>query len=148
MTLHNSILDAAVNVIIGLNLPRIGNNVVKALAPFAAPHMFPVAMVTPNGTKTIQGGTNRSDYVWFPVAVFIFDSRAAELQTSLDETLTWQEALFDAFRNRKLPGIPEVHNVVVDPMPVIDAKLVEAMREFQMGNAMVLTFKAVARLAR
>jgi hypothetical protein len=79
---------------------------------------LPVIVLTPQRAVTpAEAGTNGADDVHYDVLVTIVDRDNQEptLVEKLDQHLLWRQQIAKAFRNQRLPGVPEVINAAVDP---------------------------------
>ena len=84
-------------------------------------------------------GTNGADDVHYGVLVSIFDrdNQEPSLGANLDRHLLWRQQIARAFRNQRLPGVPEVINSEVEPA---EGLLDEAWKRELMTTAMRLRF--------
>lgn len=127
---HEQIIQAAVQRIQGLNLKRIGDNVkggmfIKGLSQTSS---FPIVLVMKNGNEMVEGGTNLSDDIRYPVVVMILDRIAPEDQTDDDDWTLWRQVIRKAFIMQRLAGVPTVYKteyaggevVNVDAMASVD----------------------------
>ncbi len=88
----------------------------------ATPQALPAVHVAPaeHGTPLDQG-TNQKDDVAYAVNVALLDADPRRHPNArLPRLSRWRERIARAFRNQRLPGVPEVYHCTVDPDIVLD----------------------------
>jgi hypothetical protein len=83
---------------------------------------LPSVLVTPYGPEHMNRlqGTNRNDDVEYPVLVSIVDRDNQDPTAGrLDQYLNWREQIARAFRNQKLPAVPEIIGCWVEPSTIV-----------------------------
>lgn len=89
-----------------------------AATPLALPavHIAPAERGTP-----LDQGTNQKDDMVYAVNVALLDADPRRHPNArLPRLSRWRERITRAFRNRRLPGVPEVYQCSVDPEIVLD----------------------------
>lgn len=92
----------------------------RALA--ATPPALPAVQIAPAERSTpLDQGTNRRDDVEYAIHLVWFDADPRRHPHAyLPRLARWRQQTARAFRNRRLPGVPEVYRCTVDPETVLD----------------------------
>jgi len=101
---------------------------------------LPAIVLSPErAAMPASAGTNGADDVHYDVLVAILDRDNQEptLAANLDRHLLWRQQIARAFRNQRLPGVPEVINSEVEPA---EGLLDEAWKRELMASALRLRF--------
>jgi hypothetical protein len=101
---------------------------------------LPAILLSPQRSAMPPGdGTNVLDDVRYDVLVTVVDRDNQEptLQANLDRHLLWRQQIARAFRNQRLPGVPEIINAEVEQA---DALVEEAWKRELMTSSVLLRF--------
>lgn len=79
-------------------------------------------IISPPGVEgqSDSAGTNLRDDIEYPVIVTILRADNQDLESDLNLGLLWREKINQAFRQQRLPGVPSVYKVRIQPGPVTD----------------------------
>jgi hypothetical protein len=124
----------------GLESQRVVIEKVAAARNMSAGIGLPAVILSPHrAAMPAQAGTNSLDDVHYDVLVAILDRDNQEptLAANLDRHLLWRQQIARAFRNQRLPGVPEVINAEVEPP---EGLLEEAWKRELMTSAVLLRF--------
>lgn len=82
---------------------------------------MPGVLIAPFANETMNptAGTNYRDEIGFPIVVTLFDRQERIETTNLNRNLLWRHQVAAAFRNQRLPGVPEVENMIVEPGQIV-----------------------------
>lgn len=124
--LHDRIIDAVVERIIGLDLSGIQLVERQKVLSDANLNLPQVIVTAEDEAETDEGGTNARDDTGFPVLV-LFVRNDLHDQTTDPVVLKWREQVRRAFRAQRLSGVAEVMTTRVEFRPVVatDARGVE-----------------------
>lgn len=117
-----------------LNLPAYGSGpgymaplagrVYHQIEPDESNLAYPCLVLTPAGlAETIADDTNAADLVGYPVAVGICEKNGRAQHDKLAAVEYWRHRLVSAVRVPRLPGVPELVRMTVEPAPVVPATL-------------------------
>jgi hypothetical protein len=101
---------------------------------------LPAIVLSPQrAAMPVTAGTNSSDDVSYHVLVTILDRDNQEptLAAHLERHFRWRQQIARAFRNQRLPGVPEVINAEVEPA---DGPHEEAWKREWMATSMLIRF--------
>ena len=101
---------------------------------------LPAIVISPQrAAMPAADGTNGLDDVHYDILVGIFDvdNQEPTLEANLDRYLLWRQQIARAFRNQRLPSVPEVINSEVEPT---DGLPFEAWQRQLMACALKLRF--------
>jgi hypothetical protein len=104
---HQQCVDATVAILTALNLEGIGGRVLSQLLEQEAGHDLPAVLVTTEGEPIPAGRfTTGSRLVDYPVRVKFADRQAAPGGERLPRWAAWNDAVLDAFPDRKRAEYP------------------------------------------
>jgi hypothetical protein len=124
----------------GITNAQIVIEKVPAGRNLAAGAGLPAIVLSPQRTAMpTAAGTNGADDVHYDILVAIFDRDNQEptLELNLDRHLLWRQQIAKAFRNQRLPGVPEVITSEVEPA---EGLIDEAWKRELMVSALRLRF--------
>jgi hypothetical protein len=86
---------------------------------------FPVVWVTADGVReTIEPGLNATNDIAYPVRVLIVDRHELRDKARLRERYEpWRARIVEAFLDKRLAGVPESVQCLIEPLPVLDPNL-------------------------
>jgi hypothetical protein len=137
---HEDIIQAAKTVCLALHLPQIDQNVYDQDSYAKALIQYPCLLLMGNGTEQVLGGTNLSDDIGYPVAVFFFDRRAPEDGSNKRVWKQWRQAVRNAFIMQRLAGVDLVYKTLWEPGAIIDPAAMKAVEYQAMVGSMTLRF--------
>ncbi len=122
-SVHTRCLEAAQARIRMLNLEGLENEQVLIEKLPTNRHLpsevaLPAIVLSPTrATMPVEAGTNSMDDVRYDVLVTIFDrdNQEPSLVENLERHLLWRQQIARAFRNQRLPGVPEIIQTEVEP---------------------------------
>jgi hypothetical protein len=131
--LPSRVLDDLVSIVQGLNLTgaatakAINGNALKQMFLSESLVQFPVVVVTPAPEPEDEGDHNlEEDTVGYKGMVLVCDRNAGRDATPLPDYLAWRRQIIQTFRAlERLPSCPEVWNLTVRRLPVLDQRLPE-----------------------
>jgi hypothetical protein len=80
----------------------------------------PAVIVSPEGIETDLAGRNESDDWGYPVSLMIVAADNQTLATSRATYLEWRRRIKKAMHNQRLPGVTEIHRMIVEPLTIVD----------------------------
>jgi hypothetical protein len=82
----------------------------------------PAVVIAPLRQESLDPaeGTNNRDDVGYPVIVAALDADNQNPSSNHDRNLLWRERLRQAFHHQRLPGVDEIINGTVEPLPIVD----------------------------
>jgi hypothetical protein len=146
MSVYCNILDAVVARIVGLDLPSIGNNVVRRKVAKNRKNVLPTmpgVIVSPwqNKAATIGGTIGRDDIPYGVLVAVLSPGNQAE--DNFIRQTNWDEAISSAFRWQPLSQVSSVYICE----PVQDVVFDPGMWDKNV-DASVLVFKFISRETR
>jgi hypothetical protein len=106
---------------------------------------LPAIVVSPHrAAMPPTAGTNSCDDVGYQVLISIFDrdNQEPSLAANLERHFLWRQQIARAFRNQRLPGVPEVINAEVDSIEGLGE---EAWKRELMATPLVIRFTSRER---
>ncbi len=101
-----------------------GANIFEKFWPDESTTLFPCIFVTFEGEREIEkGGTNVRDDILYPVRVSLYDLKPASWDRPLNKFTLWRQQIYRAFREQRLPGVPEVYTCKPETQLICDPKL-------------------------
>lgn len=83
---------------------------------------WPTIQISPLEQETMspKAGTNLMDDVGYPVQVAMLSLDQQDQAAFRARYLKWREQIARAFRQQRLPGVPEVYSCAVEPNSIVD----------------------------
>lgn len=120
----DQIMESSIARIQLLNDPWIGNRVYKQVQPSEVNIAMPCCIVSLAGLlETDEGGTNIRDDVGYPLRVDLVDRASPDDKRIIPLVTKARQSIQRAFRQQRLPGVPETYVCRVEPAPIYDPEL-------------------------
>lgn len=116
--------DAVVAVVQSLPLDGL-RGVLEKPYPDAVNADFPAVWVTADGVReSVAAGLNNTNDIGYPVRVLILDRHhQRDLKALREKYEPWRALLVEVFQNKRLPGVPESVQCLVEPLAILDPNL-------------------------
>lgn len=116
--------DAVIATVQALSLDGC-RGVIEKPYPDPANADFPVVWISTDGVReTVEAGLNATNDIGYPVRVLIVDRHELRDKSRLRERYEpWREAIIEAFLDKRLAGVPESVQCLIEPLPVLDPNL-------------------------
>lgn len=100
-----------------LNLPDIGDAIYERVHPTLSNTSNPCIILSPNGyAESEKLVLNNRDDIIYPLVLAIVRHHKFNDDEPLPQVELWRQAIHDAFRHQRLPGVDESIQVQVEPL--------------------------------
>lgn len=108
---------SVVAVLKALNLPEIGTGIYERVHPSLSNLSVPAIILSPNGYAEAEKMVlNNRDDIIYPIVLAIVHHHKFDDNDALPLVELWRQAISDAFRHQRLPGVDESIQVQVEPL--------------------------------
>lgn len=139
-SVYMRILNSAATIVTALGLTGTpGTPVVQRLwMPRHAEGDLPKVLISPAGSESDLSALMQSDDIEYPVIIVTVCQQNQDASKNMTAVLKWRGQIARAFRNKRMPGIPESYNVAVSYDVTAD---LGAFRENLLFSALMLRVK-------